>query len=67
MRTSSRRVIFAVVAVCFSLGISSPRQQSAGDSGIIYGIIADASGAIVPDSTVSTENLASGYDSTSHT
>jgi hypothetical protein len=64
MHTSMRRVIFAAFAICFSLSISSLLAQSAGNSGTIYGTVTDATGAIVPDATVSIENPVSGYSRT---
>ena len=64
MNTSSRRVIFAAIAICFSLCISSLWAQSAGNSGTVSGTVTDATGAIVPDATVSIENPVSGYSRT---
>jgi hypothetical protein len=61
MHTSMRRVIFAVIAICFSFGISSLRAQSAGNSGTVNGNVTDATGAIVSGATVSIENPVSGY------
>src|ERR1700735_770145 len=64
MHTSIRRVIFAAFVVFFSLGISSVWAQSAGNSGTIFGTVTDATGAIVPDASVSIENPVSGYSRT---
>src|ERR1700744_2124322 len=64
MYTSTRRVIFAAIAICFSLSISSLWAQSAGNSGTIYGTVIDATGAIVPNAVVSIENPVSGYSRT---
>ena len=64
MNTSSRRVIFAAIAICFSLCISSLWAQSAGNSGTVSGTVTDATGAIVPDATVSIANPVSGYSRT---
>jgi hypothetical protein len=64
MNTSSRRVIFAAIAICFSLCISSLWAQSAGNSGTVSGTVTDATGAILPDATVSIENPVSGYSRT---
>ncbi len=64
MNTSIRRVIFAVIAICFSLGIPGLWAQSAGNGGTIYGTVTDATGAIVPNVTVKIENPVSGYTRT---
>ena len=64
MNTSSRRVIFAAIAICFSLCISNLWAQSAGNSGTVSGTVTDATGAIVPDATVSIANPVSGYSRT---
>jgi len=64
MHTSTRRVIFAAFAVCFSLSISSLHAQSAGNSGTIYGTVTDVTGAIVPNAAVSIQNPVSGYSRT---
>ncbi len=41
--------------------------QSAGNSGTIYGIVTDATGAIIPNATVAIENPVSGYNRQSKT
>ncbi len=64
MYTSMRRVIFAAIAICFSLSIPGLWAQSAGSGGTIYGTVADATGAIVPNATVKIENPVSGYTRT---
>ena len=64
MYTSMRRVIFAAIAICFSLSIPGLWAQSAGSGGTIYGTVADATGAIVPNATVSIKNPVSGYTRT---
>jgi hypothetical protein len=64
MHTSMRRVIFAAFAICFSLGASNLWAQSAGNSGTVYGAVTDATGAIVPDASISIENPVSGYRKT---
>jgi hypothetical protein len=61
MYTSTRRVIFAVIAICFSLSIPGLWAQSAGNGGTIHGTVTDATGAIVPNATVTIENPVSGY------
>jgi hypothetical protein len=64
MNTSTRRVIFAAIAICFSLCISNLWAQSAGNSGTVSGTVTDATGAILPGATVSIENPVSGYSRT---
>ncbi len=64
MNTSIRRVIFASIAICFSLGIPGLWAQSAGSGGTIYGTVTDSTGAIVPNATVKIENPVSGYTRT---
>src|SRR5258707_9133982 len=64
MYTSMRRVIFAAIAICFSLSTSGLWAQSAGNGGTIYGTVTDATGAIVPNATVKIENPVSGYTRT---
>src|SRR5882757_8565860 len=61
MYTSVRRVIFAVIAICFSLSIPGLWAQSAGNGGTIYGTVTDATGAIVPNAPVTIANPVSGY------
>ncbi len=64
MYTSIRRVIFAAIAICFSLSIPGLWAQSAGNGGTIHGTVTDATGAIVPNATVKIENPVSGYTRT---
>jgi hypothetical protein len=64
MYTSIRRVIFAAIAICFLLSIPGLWAQSAGNAGTIYGTVTDATGAIVPNATVSIKNPVSGYTRT---
>src|SRR5271168_2089437 len=61
MHTSIRRGIIVTFAIIFSFSISGLWAQSAGSGGTIYGTVTDATGAIVPDATVSIENPVSGY------
>jgi hypothetical protein len=61
MYTSIRRVIFAAIAICFSLSASGSWAQSAGNGGTIHGTVTDATGAILPNATVTIENPVSGY------
>jgi hypothetical protein len=67
MYTSTRRVIFALIAICFSLCASGLLAQTAGNSGTVSGTVTDATGAIVPGATVSIENPVSGYTRTATT
>jgi hypothetical protein len=64
MNTSMRRVIFAAIAICFSLSLSGLWAQSAGSGGTIYGTVTDATGAIVPNAPVTIANPVSGYTKT---
>ena len=64
MYTSTRRVIFAAIAICFSFLTPGLWAQTAGNSGTIIGTVTDATGAIVPGATVSIENPVSGYKRT---
>jgi hypothetical protein len=61
MHTSMRRVIFAAIAICFSLSAPGLWAQSGGSHGTIYGTVTDATGAIVPNAAVSIANPVSGY------
>ena len=61
MHTSIRRGIFAAIAIFFSFSISGLWAQSAGNAGTVNGTVADSTGAIVPDATISIENPVSGY------
>ncbi|MGH9596946.1 MAG: carboxypeptidase-like regulatory domain-containing protein, partial [Edaphobacter sp.] len=64
MYTSMRRVIFAAIAICFSVLTPGLWAQAAGNSGTINGTVTDATGAIVPGAKVSIENPVSGYSRT---
>src|ERR1700758_1740534 len=64
MYTSIRRVIFAAIAICFSLSASGSWAQSAGNGGTVHGTVTDSTGAIVPNATVKIENPVSGYTRT---
>src|ERR1700761_2636711 len=64
MYTSIRRVIFAAIAICFSLSASGSWAQSAGNGGTVHGTVTDSTGAIVPNATVTIENPVSGYTRT---
>ena len=64
MYTSIRRVIFAAIAICFSLSASGLWAQSAGNGGTVHGTVTDTTGAILPNATVTIENPVSGYTRT---
>src|SRR5258708_22758575 len=64
MYTSIRRVIFAAIAICFSLSLPGLWAQSAGSGGTVYGTVTDATGAIVPNAPVTIANPVSGYTRT---
>jgi Carboxypeptidase regulatory-like domain len=64
MNTSMRRVIFAAIAIYFSLSLPGLWAQSAGSGGTIYGTVTDATGAIVPNAPVTIANPVSGYTRT---
>src|SRR5580698_4148872 len=61
MHTSIRRVIFAIFVLFFSFGSPGLWAQSAGNSGTVVGIVTAATGAIVPDASVTSLNPVSGY------
>src|SRR5665213_2571783 len=65
--SSSRRDIFAAFVLVFFVTASSLFAQSAGNSGTIYGTVTDATGAIIPNATVSIQNPVSGYGSHTQT
>src|SRR5271170_3857227 len=60
MHTSIRRGIFSAFAIILSFSIPGLWAQSAGSAGTIYGTVTDATGAIVPGSTVTIVNPVSG-------
>ncbi len=64
MHTSTRRGIFATLAIIFLFSIPGLRAQSAGSAGTIRGIVTDSSGAIVPGATVTITNPVSGLNRT---
>ncbi|HEY1994529.1 MAG TPA: TonB-dependent receptor [Edaphobacter sp.] len=64
MSTSIRRVIFAAIAICYSLSLPGLWAQSAGSGGTVYGTVTDATGAIVPNAPVTIANPVSGYTRT---
>jgi hypothetical protein len=61
MHTSIRSGVFSAILVVFSLTASISFAQSAGNSGTINGTITDASGAVLPEATVTIKNPVSGY------
>jgi hypothetical protein len=71
MHTLIQRASFATLLISFLFSFSAA-AQSAGNSGTIYGTVADPSGAVIPNALVSIENPVSGYkrqtssDSTGH-
>jgi hypothetical protein len=64
MHTSTRRGIFATLAIIFLFSIPGLRGQSAGSAGTIHGTVTDSSGAIVPGATVNIINPVSGLNRT---
>jgi hypothetical protein len=64
MHTSTRRGIFAAVAIIIWFCVPCLRAQSAGNAGTIHGTVTDASGAIVPGATVTITNPVSGLSRT---
>jgi hypothetical protein len=60
MQTSIRRAFLSIFLV-FSLASTGLLAQSAGNSGAIYGVVTDASGAVLPGARVTVENVVSGY------
>lgn len=61
MHTPLRRIVFAAFIVLFSFSVPALWAQSAGNSGTIYGIVTDATGAAVSAASVSVQNPVSGY------
>jgi len=57
---STRRVLLAASAILFSLAVPGLDAQSAGRSGTISGTVADPTGAIIPNATVTIQNPVSG-------
>jgi hypothetical protein len=64
MHTSIRRVVFAAFVIFCSFGPPRLWAESAGNAGTIVGTVTDATGAIVPNATVSIQNPVSGYNKT---
>ena len=61
MHTLIWRASFATLLISISFSFSTIMAQSAGNSGTIYGIVTDATGAIIQGAAVSIENPVSGY------
>jgi hypothetical protein len=72
MHTLIQRAFFATLLISILISFSAAFAQSAGNSGTLYGTVADPSGAIITGATVSISNPVSGYsrntttDSTGH-
>src|ERR1700722_5616966 len=64
MSTSIRRVVVAALVIFLSISLAAAHAESAGNSGTIVGTVMDATGAIVPNATVSIQNPVSGYSRT---
>jgi hypothetical protein len=62
MHTSNRRVIFALLFIFLSAGVSVLLAQSAGNGGTVSGTVTDPTGAVVPGAAVKIENPVSGYN-----
>ncbi|WP_263417693.1 TonB-dependent receptor [Terriglobus albidus] len=60
MFTPIRRAFASLFAVLF-LSVAGLLAQSAGNSGAIYGVVTDSSGAVLPRATVTIENVVSRY------
>jgi hypothetical protein len=60
MHTSIRRAFLSMFLV-LSLTVTGLFAQSAGNAGAIYGVVTDASGAVLPGAKVTLENVVSGY------
>ncbi len=67
MYTSLRRGVVASLSILLSFCVSAALAQSAGNSGTIYGTVADASGAVISGAAVSLENPVSGLNRQSTT
>ncbi len=65
MRTYARSTLYLLVAILFSVAISSVHAQA--NSGSITGVVTDPSGAVIPGAAVSILNPLSQYSRTSVT
>jgi hypothetical protein len=61
MHTLIQRAVYATLLISIPFSGTAISAQSAGSSGTIYGTVADATGAVIPNATVSIENPVSGY------
>ena len=62
MHTLIQRASFATLLISIFFSFSAILAQSAGNSGTIYGTVADATGAVIPGASVTIENPVSGYN-----
>jgi hypothetical protein len=61
MHTLIQRAVCATFFISIFFGFSPIYAQSAGNSGTIYGTVADPTGAVIPNATVSIQNPVSGF------
>ncbi|WP_213804919.1 TonB-dependent receptor [Granulicella sp. dw_53] len=61
MNTSIRRVLSSIIFFVFLWPVIGLFAQSAGNSGSIYGVVTDSSGAALSGANVTIENVVSGY------
>ncbi len=72
MHTLIQRAYFAALFISILFSFAAAQAQSAGNSGTIYGTVADPTGAVIASATVTIANPVSGYsrqtktDSTGH-
>jgi hypothetical protein len=61
MHTSQRRGIFAALALfLLAFPASSIQAQTAGNAGTLSGVVTDATGAVIPNATITLSNTISG-------
>src|SRR5258708_35449978 len=61
MHTLIRRAYFATLFISILFSFAPAQAQSAGNSGTIYGTVADPTGAVIASATVTISNAVSGY------
>ncbi len=61
MHTLIQRALLATLFISIFFSGSVLPAQSAGNSGTIYGTVADSTGAVIPNATVTIQNPVSGY------